>query len=90
MKVVIYFKSCLILPKFTIDIDKKIREYEGQLVVISQSFAPLSIFTSSLEAQIINLTNKIKRLSAEKEQLIRREGELRILVTPRLDTLLGA
>lgn len=29
------YKSCLILPKFTIDIEKKIRECERQLSIIS-------------------------------------------------------
>lgn len=29
------YKSCLIFPKFTIDIDKKIRECESQLASIS-------------------------------------------------------
>lgn len=34
------YKSCLILPMFTIDIDKKIKECEGQLANISQSYTP--------------------------------------------------
>lgn len=29
------YKSCLILPKFTINIDKKIKECEGRLANIS-------------------------------------------------------
>lgn len=43
------YKSCLILPKFTIDIDKQIRVYQGKLVGISQSFDPNVSLTSSVE-----------------------------------------
>lgn len=32
------YKSCLLLLKFTIDLDKKIKECEGQLASISQSY----------------------------------------------------
>lgn len=34
------YKSCLIFPKFIMDIDKKIRECESQLPSISLSYAP--------------------------------------------------
>lgn len=34
------YKSCLLLPKFTIDLDKKTKECEGQLVGISQCYGP--------------------------------------------------
>lgn len=90
MKVVKSLIHVSFYPKFTIDIDKKIREYEGQLATISQSLAPLSSFASSLEAQIMNLTNKINNLRIEKERLIGRVGESRNLITPRMNTLVGA
>lgn len=51
------YKSCFILLKFTLDIGKKIKEYEGQLVAISQSFDPISVFASSLATQVMDLTN---------------------------------
>lgn len=34
------YKSCLILPKFIVDIDEKIRDHEGQLADIAQYFGP--------------------------------------------------
>lgn len=83
------FKSCLFFPKFIVDIDKQIRDLEGKLAAIGHSFAPHSFFPSSLEAQIMHLTNKIKGLNKEKEQVLSRGGELRILITPWMDTLLG-
>lgn len=38
----------------------------------------------------MDFTNKIKGLNKETEQVLRRVGELRSLITPRMDTLLGA
>lgn len=84
------FKSCPFLPKFTADIDKQIRDLEGKLVSIGHSFPPHLVFPSSLEDQIMDLTNKIKGLNKEKEKVLRRVGELRSLITPQMDTLLGA
>lgn len=89
MKVVRYM-SCLILSKFTRDIDKKIKEYEGQLAAISQPFTPHLVFASSLEAQVMDLTDKIKSLHQERDQIINRVGDLRSLISPQLDTLLSS
>ncbi|XP_059070605.1 uncharacterized protein LOC131860241 [Cryptomeria japonica] len=69
------FKSCLFLPKFIAEIDKQIRDFEGKLASISHSFAPHLVFLSSLEAQIIDFTNKIKGLNKEKEQWRGDDGE---------------
>lgn len=83
------FKSCL-FSQFTTDIDWKISDLEGKLVGISHSFAPQSVFPSTLEAQISELTDKIKGLNQDREEKLSRVGELRSLITPRMDTLLGA
>lgn len=69
-----WFKSSLFLPKFTTDIDKQIRDFEGKIASIGHSFAPLSVFPSSLEAQIIDFTNKIKGLNKEKEKMLSKVG----------------
>lgn len=46
------YKSCLILSEFTLDIDKKIKEYEGKLAAISQTFSPHSVFASILKLKL--------------------------------------
>lgn len=85
-----FFKSCLFLSNFTVDIDRQIKYLEGNLSSIGHSFVPQSIFPSSLEAQILDYTNKIKSLNQDKEKMLNKVGELRSLITPRMDTLLGA
>lgn len=75
------YKSCLLLPKFTIEVDKKIKECEGQLGNLSQSYDPQSVFASSKENQVISLLDKIKSLSQEKDRIVGRVGELRNLIT---------
>lgn len=44
------YKSCLLLPKFIIELGKKIKECEGQLEGISQSYSPQANFASNYEA----------------------------------------
>lgn len=63
------YKSCLILPKFTIEIDKKIKECEGQLADISQFYVSQSIFASNYEAQVMALLDKIKSLNQENDRV---------------------
>lgn len=82
------YKSCLLLSKFTIEIFKKIKECEGQLASISQSYSPHVIFASNYEAQVMYLLDKIKSLNQEKDRVIGRVGEMRNMFTPQLDTLL--
>lgn len=48
---------------FIVDINKQIRDFEGKLASTSHSFAPHSVFPSSLEAQIMDFTDKIKGLN---------------------------
>lgn len=49
--------SCLIFPKFTIYIDKKLSVFQGKLVSISQSFYPNVAPNSSVEGQILILND---------------------------------
>lgn len=83
------YKSCLLLPKFTIEVDKKNKECEGQVAGISQTYSPQAIFVSNYEAQVMSLLDKKKCLNQEKDRIIDRVGELTNLITPRLDTLLS-
>lgn len=62
------FNSCLFLPKFSTDTDKKIRDLEGQSTGIAQSFSLYLVFSSTLEAQIMDPTDKIKGLNKEKNK----------------------
>lgn len=54
-------KSCLVLPKFSTEIDNKIKECEGRLASLSQSYDPQFVFASGKENQVIFLLDKIKR-----------------------------
>lgn len=62
------YKSCLTLPKFTQDIEKKSKEHEDQLAQMSQSFDLLSVSMSSYEDQVISLVEKIRSLSQENRK----------------------
>lgn len=84
------YKSCLILPKFTIDIDKKIRECEGQLSRISQSYAPQSVSASDFESQVFCILNKIKSLNQVMDKILGRIGEVRNFITPQIYSLMSS
>lgn len=81
--------SCLILPKFTADINKQISICQGKLVGISQSFDLNITLTSSIEGQVMALNDKISSLNAEKDRILRRVGELQNLIALRMDTMLS-
>lgn len=78
------------MPKFIIEIDKNIKECEGQLAGIYQSYAPQSIFSSNYEARVMALLEKIKSLNKEKDRVVGRMGKLRNLITPWMDTFLSS
>ncbi|XP_059073528.1 uncharacterized protein LOC131874258 [Cryptomeria japonica] len=84
------YKLCLLLLKFTIEIEKKIKEHEVNLANLSQSFDPQSIFVSKKEDQVISLLDKIKSLNQEKDKIVGRVRELRSLITPQLDSFLSS
>ncbi|XP_057851515.1 uncharacterized protein LOC131061720 [Cryptomeria japonica] len=69
---------------------KKIRECEGQLASISHSYAPQSITASNFEPQVLSILDKIKSLNQEKGRILDRVGEVRSLITPRIDSLMSS
>lgn len=83
------YKSCLILPKFTLDIDKKISVFQGKLDGISQSFDSNVSLTSSIEGQVMTLIDQILILNIENDRILRQFGELQNLITPQMDTKLN-
>lgn len=83
------YKSCLILPKFTIDIDNQIGVYQDKLPSISQSFDPIVTLTRSIEGQIIALNDQISSLQVDKEKVLRKVDELENLISIQLDTMLS-
>lgn len=82
------YKSCLMFHKFNIYIDKKIRECEGYLASISQSYAPKSVPATNFEPQVLSILNKIKSLNQENDIILGRGGEVRSLITPQIDSLM--
>lgn len=83
------YKFCLILPKFTVDIDKQISVCQGKLASISQSFDPNVAPTSSVEGHILALNDYISSLNVDKNTILRRVDELQKFITPWLDTMLS-
>lgn len=83
------YKSCLIQPKFTVDIDKQIGICQGKLAGISQSFDSNVALTSNIEGQVKALNDQISSLNVDKDRILRRVGELRNLIAPRMDTMLS-
>lgn len=82
------YKSCLSLGKFTVDIEKKSREFKDQLGSISQSVDPLTNSLSSHENQVISLLEKIGSSNHDHEQILGKFGEIRSLIIPKLDIIL--
>lgn len=83
------YKSFLSSSKFVEDIEKKIKENEKQLANISQSFDLLNTYVADQEGQVVSLLDKIKSLTHDKDKIISRVGELRSLITPKMDTMLS-
>ncbi|XP_059075386.1 uncharacterized protein LOC131875318 [Cryptomeria japonica] len=83
-------KSCLSQSNFTADIEKKSKAHEDELECISHSVYPLSVSLGSHENQVISLVDKMISLSHNRERIIGRVGEIRSLITPKLDIMLNA
>lgn len=83
------YKSCLILPKFMVDIDKQINLCHPNLAGISQSFDCNVAITSSIEGKVMALNDQISSLNVEKDRILRKVGELWNLIAPRMDTMLS-
>lgn len=83
------YKSCLILPKFTLDIDKQINVFQGKLKGISQAFDSNVSLASSVEGQVMALIDQSLGLNSDKERIMRWIGELWNLIAPWMDTMLS-
>lgn len=83
------YKSCLILPKFTVNIDKQIGICQGKIARISQSFDSNVALTNNIEGKVIALNNRISSLNSDKDEILRRVGELWNLIAPQMDTMLS-
>lgn len=70
------YKSCLILPKFRLDIDKQINVCQGKLDGISLSFDSNISLANNIEGQLMALTDQISSLNSKRERILRWVGEL--------------
>lgn len=83
------YKSCLIFPKFTVDVNKQIGVCQGKLASISQSFDPNINLTNNIQGQIIAINDQISSFQVDKDTILRKVSELQNLIAPQLDNMLS-
>lgn len=84
------YKSCLILEKFTATNEKKIKEIEQQLAIISNNLDPLVSSVCLQDCQVISLLDQIKNLKFENERIIIRVSDLRGLISTKIEMMANA